>query len=292
MAGRGEALNRSGRRYKPSVLRSYETSLRLHVFPIIGSTRLERLSRHDVQDLVDRIALDRHPSTVRNAIMPLRAVYRYALIRSVVSTNPTDGLAMPALEGGRDRVATPQEAEDLLSTLSSSDQAVWATAIYAGLRLGELQALDWKNVRLDQGIIQVECSWDKKVGLVEPKSRAGRRVVPVPAVLEGYLTAHRESLGEHTGLVFGRSATKPFADNSVRSRSVRVWEAAGLAPLGFHEARHTYASFMIAASVNVKALSTYMGHSSISTTLDRYGHLFPGNESEAAALLDAYLSGE
>ena len=78
---------------------------------------------------------------------------------------------------------------------------------------------------------------------------------------------------------------------SLRSRAERVWTTAGLTPLGFREARHTYASLMIAASVNVKALATYMGHSSISTTLV-YGRLFPGNESDAAALLDAYLVGE
>ena len=56
-----------------------------------------------------------------------------------------------------------------------------------------------------------------------------------------------------------------------------------------HNARHTYASLMIAAGVNAKALSTYMGHANISITLDRYGHLMPGNEAEAATLLDAYL---
>jgi len=56
-----------------------------------------------------------------------------------------------------------------------------------------------------------------------------------------------------------------------------------------HECRHTFASLMIAAGVNAKALGTYLGHSSITITLDRYGHLFPGNEEEAAALLDAYL---
>jgi len=56
-----------------------------------------------------------------------------------------------------------------------------------------------------------------------------------------------------------------------------------------HECRHTFASMMIAADVNAKALSTYMGHSTISVTYDRYGHLMPGNESEAAALVDAYL---
>ncbi len=55
------------------------------------------------------------------------------------------------------------------------------------------------------------------------------------------------------------------------------------------EARHTYASLMIAAGVNAKSLQTYMGHSSVTVTYDRYGHLMPGNEEEAAGLLDAYL---
>ena len=59
--------------------------------------------------------------------------------------------------------------------------------------------------------------------------------------------------------------------------------------LTMHEARHTYASLMIAAGVQAKALSEFMGHSSISITLDRYGHLFPGAHAEAALLLDRYL---
>jgi integrase len=62
-----------------------------------------------------------------------------------------------------------------------------------------------------------------------------------------------------------------------------------LEPIGLHECRHTFASLMIAACVNAKALSTYMGHASVTITFDRYGHLMPGNEAEAAGLLDAYL---
>ena len=62
-----------------------------------------------------------------------------------------------------------------------------------------------------------------------------------------------------------------------------------LDPITLHECRHTYASLMIAAGVNAKALGSFMGHSSITITLDRYGHLMPGAEDEAAALLDAYL---
>ena len=64
-----------------------------------------------------------------------------------------------------------------------------------------------------------------------------------------------------------------------------------IAPIGLHACHHTFASLMIAAGVNAKALSTYMGHSSITITLDRYGHLMPGSESDAAELLGVYLAG-
>jgi integrase len=64
---------------------------------------------------------------------------------------------------------------------------------------------------------------------------------------------------------------------------------AELQPITLHECRHTFASLMIAAGVNAKALSSYLGHASITITLDRYGHLMPGSENEAAGLLDAYL---
>jgi integrase len=74
-------------------------------------------------------------------------------------------------------------------------------------------------------------------------------------------------------------------------RAREAWAAAGLKPILLHEFRHTYAAFMIAAGVNAKALSTYMGHSTITMTLDRYRHLMPGNEDEAAEMLERYLEG-
>ena len=73
------------------------------------------------------------------------------------------------------------------------------------------------------------------------------------------------------------------------ARAVKAWTKAELAPIGLHEGRHTFASILIAAGVNAKALSTYLGHSSIQIILDRYGYLMPGNEDERVALLDAYL---
>lgn len=109
-------------------------------------------------------------------------------------------------------------------------------------------------------------------------------------VLRDFLVDQRQAAGPGDGYVFGRDASSPFTPSAVHRRAKDAWEAAGLDPIGLHEARHTYASLMIAAGVNAKALSAYMGHSSITVTLDRYGHLMPGNEDEAAALLDAYLA--
>lgn len=97
--------------------------------------------------------------------------------------------------------------------------------------------------------------------------------------------------------MFGRSRVSPFAPTVPGQRARRVWLAAGLEPIGLHEARHTYASFMIQAGVTAgtnpvaiaKQLSEFMGHASISITLDRYGESVSRCEGEAAKVLDAYL---
>jgi integrase len=138
-------------------------------------------------------------------------------------------------------------------------------------------------------VINVERSWDQKQGLVEPKSMAGRRRVPIAAVLRDYLVNHRMTT-KSDGLVFARKDGRPFNPTTVSQRAERAWKNAKLQPVTLHECRHTFATLMIAAGVNAKALQTFMGHSSITVTLDRYGHLFPGSEEEAAVLLDAYLA--
>jgi integrase len=78
----------------------------------------------------------------------------------------------------------------------------------------------------------------------------------------------------------------------VKKEAVRASPMKRLSEIGYHECRHTYASLMIAAGVNAKTLSVYMGHSSIVMTIDRYGHLFPGNEQDSAAKLDRYLGSQ
>lgn len=292
-AKEGAIRNRSGERYKPSTLRGYDRSLQLRVLPTLGDVRLSDLRRSQVQDLADSLlASGAGTSTIRNTLDPLRAIYRRAVAREQVAVNPTERLELPANRGRRDRIASPQEAAQLLGALPDEDRALWATAIYAGLRRGELRGLRWSDVDLDAGVIRVERSWDDHEGEIEGKTRAARRTVPIASQLRSELAARklRSTPRSDKALVFGATATTSFEPSTIRRRALAAWKRAKLTPIALHECRHTCASLMIAAGVNAKALSTYMGHASVTITYDRYGHLMPGNEDEAAVLLDAYLA--
>jgi len=269
----------------------YEAALRLRVLPEFGGERVSNISRIDLQEFVERRRRRASTaSTIQTTLMPLRAIYKRAVARGQGAVNPTTGLPLPAVRGKRDRIASPKEATALIAALPAEDRALWATALYGGLRRGELMALRWDDVDLAAGVIRVERSWDAKQGEIAPKSAVGRRTVPIASVLRGHLVEQRIRADDPDGRVFGVSS-QPFSPTRVRERASQAWEAAQLEPITFHEARHTFASLMIAAGVNAKALSTYMGHANMPITLDRYGHLMPGNEAEGrdARQLPRYL---
>jgi len=293
----GSALTRSGDRYKPSAIRGYEQAARLRLTPALGPLRLDEIERGHLQRLVERMLLDgAKPSTVRNTINAARAVYRRSLLLGEVATNPTEGLRLPAVRGRRERIASVAEAAALLDALPEASRPVWATFFYAGLRVGEARALTCDDLDLPGGLIRVRATWDRYEREQLPKSEAARRDVPIPETLARYLREHLLRTGRRRGLLFGRTEHEPFSDYLVYKGARRAWARAGHDRIIPHEARHTYASLMIEAAarsgenVNVKALSEYMGHSSIAITYDRYGHLLPGDQAQAARRLDALLA--
>lgn len=288
----GLATTRGGGRYKPSAVASYESSLRVRVLPTLGGLRLEQITRHGLQQLVDEWAAEGiGSSTIRNALMPLRVVFRRAVRRGIVAINPCDGLELPPPSARRERIASPVEAAALIDALAVDDRALWSVAVYAGLRSGEIQALRWSDVDLASGRIHVRRAWDPKARVyVDPKSRAGRRVVPIAGVLRDELVEHRMRTGRGDDhLVFGRNGVTPIVHHGVLSRARAAWRRRDLDALGLHEARHTAVSIWIAAGVNIRAVSTYAGHSSVAFTLERYGHLMPGDQAQAIDLLDRFL---
>lgn len=277
----------------------------LRVLPEFGGLRLSELTRAELQDFVDRM-LDRKlaASTIRNTMNPLQAIYRHAARRELVAVNPTREVDLPAARGRRERIATAAEAARLIAALPDSDRPIWATAFYAGLRRGELQALRASDIELGRAEIVVQRSWDQYEGPISPKSKAGVRTVPILGVLRDQLDTRALATG--SDLVFGKGVDEPFGPKGIADRAKRVWAAANecerevaeregrnpelLRPITLHECRHTFASLLIDAGVNPKAIQEFMGHATIEETFSRYGHLMPGARDQARELVDAYIA--
>jgi integrase len=207
-ARKGLVLSRSGDPYKPAAIRAYEAALRLRVYPAFGDERLSDLTRIDLQMFVNKLTGEIKPSTVVVTLLPLRAIYKQAMELGMVAVNPTTGLKMPAVRGGRDRIATPDECSKLLAALPTRDRALWATAMFGGLRRGELMALRIEDVDLGAGVIHVRRGWDAWEGEIGTKSGKDRRV-PIAAVLRDFLDEHLLGLKWKDGLVFGSSSGYP-----------------------------------------------------------------------------------
>ena len=290
----GTVRNRGGERYKPASIRAYERSMRLRVLPRFGGARLSDIGRIDVQDFVDGLLADKlAASTINGTLHPLRAIFRRALLRGELATNPCSRLALPAPDGRRERFAAPAEAEALIASAPVADRAIWATAFYAGLRLGELQALRVEDVDLAGCLIHVRRGWDREEGPIELKSNSSQRNVPIIGSLRDRLLDYLADADRGgSELIFGRTPHSPFAANRLQRHADEAWSDAELDRVTPHELRHSYAAMMIAAGVNPKALQSFMGHASITLTLDTYGHLMPGSEAEAAVLVESYLSAQ
>lgn len=308
--GAGTIRPKGRERYKPNTVRSYERVLRVHIEPsAVAAIKISEVRRRDLQALVDDLlAAGLSPGTVSNVLNPVQAFYRWAIDRDELTYNPSERIDLPSEDSKRPtRIASADEAATLLSALEAKDQPVWATAFYGGLRRGELQALRCCDVDLGASLIHVERGWDQEEGAIDPKSRSSRRSVPLLAVLRDYLDEHLLRTG-HTGddLVFGRTARQAFVASTIDTRAKRAWDAANeserevaeeegrepelLAPITLHECRHTFASLLIDAGANPKAIQTFMGHSKIQTTFDTYGHLLPGSHDEVRERMDAYLA--
>lgn len=276
-----------GRPYKPSAARALEGKIRLFVKPKLGNAKLRDVQLHHVQTkLVDELVADgAAASSVRNTVTAFRVVCRWARRRGYMTADPCKDLELPSGEVARDRIVAPSAAAELLEALEDATlRAFYATAFFAGLRRGELLALRWEDVDLKERKIRVRRSYDPGADqFVEPKTKNGRRDVPFPK----QLLAHLMEIRKPEGLVF--PAVRGGMFTHAPKVAAKAWEDADVEPVGLHEARHTYASHMLAAGIDIVRVSKWMGHSTIQITVDRYGHLVPGDEAEILERYEAYL---
>ncbi|HSH58739.1 MAG TPA: site-specific integrase [Acidimicrobiales bacterium] len=270
-----------------------ESYIRTHVLPAFGPVPIGRITHLDVRTWVAELtARGLAPATVQKAYQTLSKVLRAAVDANLISHSPCRNVPLPKVERQEMRFLTPPEVATLSGTITPRYRALVLFDAYCGLRLGELAGL--RRSRLDLlrsqvrvAEIAVEVRGELTFGV--PKTKAGRRTVPVPRFVAEELNTH---LAEFVGaapeaLVFPGADGGALRSNAWRSRHWRpAVRAAGLEPLRPHDLRHTAVSLWIAAGASPNQIATWAGHTSVSVVLDRYGHLFPGHEEAVLARLE------
>ncbi len=195
------------------------------------------------------------------------------------------------------------QVKQLLETLRSSElEALFVLSVGLGSRQGELLGLRWTDVDLDRGVIHINRSlqWihakegDRRrvAALVEPKSRSSRRALPLSPPAITAMREHRKRwaneklrLGDHWlnawDLVFVGAQGEPLHPKAVWREWRRILAAGKLPTIRPHDLRHTAGTLMREQGVDIKVIQEFLGHSSISTTLDTYGHVTPGLREQA-----------
>jgi integrase len=282
----------------------YASMARKHISPVIGHVPLNQVHPNDVRGLLISM---REAGYSRS----YRAVARNVLARSFSSAvseglllrNPLD--AVPSLQQEpRPEVQSldVQQVEALAGAILPRYRAAVLVMAYTGLRIGEAGALTIGNVNLMSRELRVVAGVSRAGGrlvVTSPKTSAGRRTVPVPQFLARQVREHIDTFGlAPDGRVFHTPGINQHADafgllhaSSLHKPFKSARERVGLLHAHPHTLRHTYAAFLIREGAHPKVLQVLMGHTSISTTMDLYGHLLPGLGQELAGRLHRLREG-
>ncbi len=263
-----------------------------YILPAFGDTRLAEIDHATVQAWVSDLATrGLAPSTVTLAAGLLRKIMAGAVKAGKIPSSPCVGVRLPRIEREEMRFLDARQVAALAERIDPRFRALVYLGAYGGLRIGEMLGLRSRRIdvvrrRVDVSEILVEVEGELYAG--PPKTRAGRRSVPLPRVASEALRDHlRAWPAEPDDLVFRAPECGPVRLSTWRRR---FWSpavtAAGLAPLRPHDLRHTAVALWIAAGASPKELAARAGHSSVSFTLDRYGHLLPGSEDRVNEALD------
>lgn len=295
-------------RVSPKSLERYGGLVRNQIKPYLGSIPLQKLRPADVAGWVQTLIGLGKLSTrsIRHAHGVLRTALNYAAAIEVVERNVASIIKPPALERLEITILTADEIGTVLEKIEGHSLfSIVALAIGTGARRGEIAALRWSDFDLDAPTMRIERSLEEtKDGLriKAPKTAAGRRTVSLPAFVVKAIRNHRRqqlelrvALGAGTpptdAPVFGDvegNWPKPY---SISDRWRDAIKSRSIPKVTFHALRHTHASMLIAAGLDVVAVSRHLGHASPALTLNVYGHLFKNHDDGAAAAIDDVLSG-
>lgn len=218
------------------------------------------------------------PSTVRRAYTLLQMALELAVEEGRLPRSPCRRIALPKVEHEEKRFLTASDVLKLAEAIEPRYRGFVLTGAYTGLRPGELAVLRVERLDLLRRQLRVE----------EPlKSPSARRTVSFPPFLADELAHHLAAYPADIGRVFTAPGGGPLRLHTWRRRyRYPAVEATVGRPMRPHDLRHTHAALLIAAGEDPYVISKRLGHASIRTTYDVYGHLFEGRDREAADRLE------
>jgi integrase len=291
-------------RISPKTQERYGTLLARQIVPYIGTRPLQKLTPADVERWHTALQGKISARTIGHAHKVLGKALRDAVRLELLPRNVAAIQPPPKVVAEEMQILSPEQVAALTAVLDGHTLAAIAVAaLYTGMRAGELLGLRWGNTDLDAKVIKVRASLEQtRAGLrfKGPKSKAGMRDISLPDVVVDTLRQQRRQLLERRlalgqgrltdeDLVFPQWDGSPQRPNTLSSSWAKAAKAHGLS-ISFHALRHTHASQLIAAGVDVVTIAKRLGHASADITLRVYAHLYHQDDSKAAAAINASLA--
>jgi len=269
--------------------------MRVHAYPFRGYRELATVRWSEIQAWVKQRSKVLAPSTVEVVYRWVATVFKSAVADRLIPSSPCVNVKLPKKDGAELVPLSVDEVERLAAAMPEQYRALIVFAAGMGLRQGEcfgltVDRVDFlrRQVRVDRQLVDVA---DGQPTFGPPKSQAGFRTVPMPAVVGEAVSAHLARFGTGaSGLVFTNTFGRPLRRSAFGTAWHRAARAADLPDWAtFHDLRHFYASLFISRGCSVKTVQRHLGHQSAVETLDTYSHLWPDSYDETRDAVDAVL---
>jgi integrase len=299
-----EWLSQQQSRLRPTTHTLYASYLRHHVKPRLGTRRLSAITVDDIAALIADMEqgwryhdqdgrLERVQGkpfaawTIRGVLVVLGRVLSRATRVGLINANPVSRLEKEERPKSERRDFPSLDREMIGALIANTPRryrTLIAVSVLTGIRHGEALGLRWQDVDPKAGVIRIRYQLDRNGRLVEPKTQAAKREIPIPPSLARTLAVHRQEAFAHgnakaTDFVFASETGRPLNHRNITRRGLeRAIESAKLPKIRWHDLRHIAASALISEGASVPYLSRVLGHSSPAVTLAIYAHEFAAAE--------------
>jgi integrase len=281
-----------------STVRQYQAHLQHHIEPALGRIKLSDLTTPRLHEFIDGFLATHSRALARKVLTSIGSIIDEAIRRGVASHNPARAVKLRVThdegkEGDDIEMPSKGELKAMLAAVTGRWRPIIVTAIFTGMRGSELRALLWEDVDLKANIIKVRRRVDSWGTFGAPKTKAGKRDIPLPPMVSNTLREWKMACpkGEANklDLVFPAPSGGVLSHSCILKDGFQpLQSAAGLpAPkYGLHALRHAAVSLWIEQGLQPKRIQMLAGHSSIRVTFDIYGHLFRSDAEDQTAMAE------